>query len=81
MFLSLNVSKGVAVAVVAFVVAASVTTPYIKTLLDLIFLFMFYSIVVSSFAAKFQKFFLRRSTSISELKGMKKKRDKKAECE
>ncbi|MBL7100558.1 MAG: cation:proton antiporter [Nanoarchaeota archaeon] len=72
-FLSLNISKGVAVAVVAFVVAASITTSYIKTLLDLIFLFMFYSIVVSSFAARFHKFFLRRQTSINELKGVKKK--------
>ena len=75
-FLSLNISKGVAVAVVAFVVAASITTPYIKTLLDLIFLFMLYSIIVSSFAAKFQKLFLRRSTSLNELKGVKKKREK-----
>lgn len=76
LFLSLNVSKGVAVAVVAFVVAASITTPYIKTLLDLIFLFMFYSIVISSFTAKFHEFFLRRPTSMSELKGKKKKAEK-----
>lgn len=77
LFLSLNVSKGVAVAVVAFVVAASITTPYIKTLLDLIFLFMFYSIVVSSFTAKFHHLFLRRPTSISEIKGVEKKKEKK----
>lgn len=76
LFLSLNVSKGVAVAVVAFVVAASVTTAYIKTLLDLIFLFIFYSIVISSFAAKFNTFFLRRPTSIKELKGVKKKKER-----
>jgi len=79
LFLTLNVSKGVAVAVVAFVVAASITTPYIKTLLDLIFLFMFYSIVISSFAAKFHPFFLKRPTSISELKGVKKKKEKRKE--
>ena len=78
-FLSLNVSKGVAVAVVAFVVAASVTTAYIKTILDLIFLFIFYSIIVSSFATKFNKFFLKRPTSISELKGVKKKKEKREE--
>jgi len=77
LFLSLNVSKGVAVAVVAFVVAASITTTYIKTLLDLIFLFIFYSIVVSSFAVKFNEFFLKRSTSLNELKGVKKKKEQK----
>ena len=76
LFLSLNVSKGVAVAVVAFVVAASITTPYIKILLDLIFLFIFYSIIVSSFAAKFHGFFLKRPTSLSELKGEQKKKQK-----
>jgi len=75
----LNVSKGVAVAVVAFVVAASIELPYIKTLLDLIFLFIFYSILVSSFTAKFNKLFLRRATSIKELKGVKRKQEQKEE--
>lgn len=76
LFLSLNVSKGVAVAVVAFVVAASVTTPYIKVMLNLMFLFIFYSIIVSSFATKFGGFFLQRPTSLSELKGDGKRREK-----
>ncbi len=73
LFLSLNVSKGVAVAVVAFVIAASITTPYIKTLLNLIFLFMFYSVILSSFATKFSSLFLQRPTSLDELKGRKRK--------
>jgi len=75
LFLSLNVSKGVAVAVVAFVIA-SVTTNYMSILLDLIFLFIFYSILVSSLATKFNEFFLRRNPSISDLKGVQKKREK-----
>ncbi|MDP2909339.1 MAG: cation:proton antiporter [Nanoarchaeota archaeon] len=73
LFLSLNVSKGVAVAVVAFVVAASVTTPYTKTILNLIFVFLFYSIIVSSFAAKLSGFFLQRPTSIDELRSRRKR--------
>ncbi len=76
LFLSLNVSKGVAVAVVAFVVAASVTTSYIQLLLNLMFLFIFYSIIVSSFATRFSNWFLQRPTSLSELKGDGKRREK-----
>jgi len=75
-FISLNISKGVDTAVVAFVLSANIATPYIKTLLDLIFLFIFYSILVSSFTAKFSGFFLQRNTSLSELKGDGRRREK-----
>jgi len=78
-FLSLNISKGVAEAVVAFVVAASITTDYAKTLLDLIFLFILYSIIVSSFAARFYQFFLKRNTSIEEVRGTKNGKQKEEE--
>lgn len=76
LFMSLNVAKGVPVAVVAFVVAASIATPYIKTILDLTFLFIFYSITLSSFTAKFSSFFLYRPASLKEFKGVKKKKEK-----
>ncbi len=80
-FLSLNVSKGVAVAVVAFVVAASVTSLYINTILDLTYLFIFYSLLVASVTSKLSSFFLQRPTSISEIKGVQKRKEKQMEKE
>jgi NhaP-type Na+/H+ or K+/H+ antiporter len=59
-FMGLNVSKGVAVAVVAFILLAELTNvPNLRPIIDLSFLFILYSIVLASIAEKFSFFFLK----------------------
>ncbi|PIN78375.1 hypothetical protein COV16_06005 [Candidatus Woesearchaeota archaeon CG10_big_fil_rev_8_21_14_0_10_34_8] len=67
-FMSLNVSKGVAVAVIAFIILAKLASPgmlsssdvsSMHTILELSFLFILYSVVVSSITMKFSKFFVK----------------------
>ncbi len=64
-FMSLNVQKGIAVAVVVFSLATS-GIEGIGTILNLALAFMIYSIVLSGFAVRVAKFF------IAEVRGAKK---------
>ncbi|RME54781.1 hypothetical protein D6777_02690 [Candidatus Woesearchaeota archaeon] len=67
-FMSLNVAKGVAVAVIAFIILAKLSTPGLlsaqdaismKQMLDLSFLFILYSVVLSTITLRFAKFFVQ----------------------
>lgn len=58
LFMTLNIPKGIAVAVIVFMLAASAVTG-IKPILDLILIFMIYSIVLSSIVTKFSKYFTK----------------------
>ncbi len=68
LFMTLSISKGVAVAVVAFTLAATVVSSQIQTFLDLIFLFILYSTVTASIAAGFSRYFLKAQTTLREIK-------------
>ncbi|MFH1455512.1 MAG: cation:proton antiporter [archaeon] len=65
-FMTLNMSKGVGEAVIAFVLMATVTsialpasiTVYLSEIVSLTFLFILYSIVITSIAATFVNYFL-----------------------
>ena len=56
-FMSLNVQKGIAVAVVVFSFATFGITG-IETILDLVLAFMLYSIILSTFALRMERFFI-----------------------
>ncbi|MFC1730503.1 cation:proton antiporter [candidate division KSB1 bacterium] len=58
MFMTLNSPKGIAVAVVVFLLATR-EVPGIERINDLIIAFMLYSIVVSSIVARFSKYFIK----------------------
>lgn len=57
-FISLNVGKGIAVAVIAFSLA-TLAIEGITPILDLILAFLIYSIILSSVVVKFSKFFTK----------------------
>jgi len=57
-FMTLNIPKGIAVAVVAVTLSAYIV-PQMKVVLDLVLVFLIYSILISTFIAKFSKFFIR----------------------
>ena len=57
LFMTFNIPKGIAVAVVAFILA-TYTAIEIKILLDLILAFILYSIILSTIVTAFQGFFL-----------------------
>jgi cell volume regulation protein A len=57
-FISLNVGKGIAVAVIAFTLA-TLAIEGIGPILDLILAFLIYSIILSSVVVKFSKFFTK----------------------
>jgi len=60
-FMSLNVQKGIAVAVVVFSLA-TLDIPGMETILNLVLAFMLYSIVLSSVVFRLGKFFVRGIT-------------------
>ena len=64
-YLTLNTPKGIAVAVVAFTLATKAITG-INLILNLIFLFMIYSIVISTIVTRFTKFFTKVSLKATE---------------
>lgn len=58
LFMTLNIPKGIAVAVVAFTLA-TLTIPGLKIILDLILMFIIYSIILSTIATRFSKYFTK----------------------
>jgi NhaP-type Na+/H+ or K+/H+ antiporter len=61
LFLSLNMAKGVAVAVVAFILVSRVgDVPALEPIIDLSFLFILYSIILASVAEKFSFYLLKK---------------------
>lgn len=64
-FMSLNVQKGIAVAVVVFSLA-TLNIDGIEVILNLALAFMLYSIVLSSVVLKFGKFFIKNIQEIKE---------------
>jgi NhaP-type Na+/H+ or K+/H+ antiporter len=58
MFMSLNIPKGIAVAVIVFTISLQ-NIQGIKPVLDLVILFMIYSLLLSSFIARYSKKFIR----------------------
>jgi NhaP-type Na+/H+ or K+/H+ antiporter len=59
-FMSFNMAKGVAVAVVAFILVSQVgEIPALEPIIDLSFLFILYSIILASIAEKFSFYFLK----------------------
>ena len=65
LYLTLNIPKGIAVAVVIFTLATKSITG-LNTVLDLIFLFMIYSIILSTVITHFTKFFTKFDIKIDE---------------
>lgn len=58
LFMTLTMPKGIAVAVVAFTLA-TLTIPGLKIILDLILIFIIYSIILSTMVTRFSKYFTR----------------------
>jgi NhaP-type Na+/H+ or K+/H+ antiporter len=58
LFMTLNMPKGIAVAVVAFTLA-TIPIPGLKPILDLILVFIIYSIILSTIATKFSRYFTK----------------------
>ena len=58
LFMTLNIPKGIATAVVAFTLATYTITG-IKLILDLILAFIIYSIVLSTIVTRFSKYFVK----------------------
>jgi len=65
LYMTLNTPKGIAVAVVVFTLALKTITG-IGTVLDLIFLFMIYSIILSTIVTHFTKFFTKVDIKVDE---------------
>lgn len=66
-FMALNMPKGIAVAVVTL--ALLVQETQLDGLLDLMILFLVYSLILSSAADRFAKFFIREEIKEKEMKG------------
>ncbi len=65
LFMGMNMAKGVAVAVVAFILVSQVAeVPALKPIIDLSFLFILYSIILASIAEKFSFYFLDEKVNI-----------------
>jgi len=59
LFMTFNIPKGIAVAVVAFTLATKVTEiPGLQTILNLVVIFMLFSLIVATFVSKFDHWFL-----------------------
>ena len=62
LFMTLSVSKGIGEAVIALVIIATMgdlgDVTYLGEIIKMVFLFIFYSIVLSSFVVRFTDFFL-----------------------
>jgi cell volume regulation protein A len=67
LYMTLNIPKGIAVAVVAFTLATKAIAG-IEGILNLIFLFMIYSIVLSTVVTHFSKFFTKVEVKIPKEK-------------
>ena len=65
LYMTLNIPKGIAVAVVVFTLATR-TIAGIKPILDLILLFLIYTIILSTIITHFSKFFTKVDIKISE---------------
>jgi cell volume regulation protein A len=65
LYMTLNIPKGIAVAVVVFTLATTAIIG-IKPILDLILLFMIYSIILSTIITHFSKFFTKVEIKITE---------------
>jgi len=65
LYMTLNIPKGIAVAVVVFTLATRTITG-IKPILDLILLFLIYTIILSTIVTHFSKFFTKVDIKISE---------------
>jgi NhaP-type Na+/H+ or K+/H+ antiporter len=57
-FMTLSIPKGIAVAVVAIALSA-VVAPQMATILDLVLVFLIYSLIISTIVSKFSKYFIR----------------------
>ena len=78
LFMTLNIPKGIATAVVAFTLA-TYTISGIKLILDLILAFIIYSIILSTIITRFSKFFVKVEAiqeETFEVKEFKKKSKK-----
>lgn len=73
LFMTLSISKGVAVAVVAFVFFALVAEiPELSLVIDLAFLFILYSVIVSSVSGLFSNYLLKSKETLSKFKKIRK---------
>lgn len=64
LFISLNVPKGIDVAVVSLMIIASYShINEIKIILNLVFLFMIYSVILSTMVTRFSNYFLTKNVS------------------
>lgn len=68
LFMTLTASKGVAVVVVAFIIVTGLGYENTSNLLNLIFMFVIYSIAMASIAVKFSDFFLQEKKSAKNKK-------------
>ncbi len=72
LFMTFNISKGVAVAVVAFVLFSFLKEiPDLSLIIDLSFLFILYSVIISSISGAFSKYFLEAKESLDKFKKVK----------
>jgi len=65
LYMTLNIPKGIAIAVVIFTLATTEVVG-IKPILDLILLFMIYSIIISTIVTHFSKFFTKIEVKIAK---------------
>jgi len=84
MFMTLNIPKGIAVAVVAFTLTTQIAEiPKLGIVLNLIVIFMLFSMVLATFVSKFDHWFLDTPKEVLEAikkKENKEKEDKKKEA-
>jgi Kef-type K+ transport system membrane component KefB len=66
LYMTLSVSKGIGEAVMAFVIVAMmvdfVDVVYLESISELVFLFIFYTILTSSITVRFSEFFLGKKS-------------------
>ncbi len=69
LFMTLSVSKGIGEAVIALVIISTMSglsdVSYLEEIIKLVFLFIFYSVALSSFIVKFSGFFLQNDKNRS----------------
>lgn len=73
LFMTLNISKGVAEAVVAFILLSSmIQMSELTLIIDLTFLFILYTVVISSISGLFTKWLLKAPEKLEKFKKIKK---------
>ncbi|MBU1203753.1 MAG: cation:proton antiporter [Nanoarchaeota archaeon] len=73
LFMTMSVSKGIAVGVVVLILA-SLNIPGLKPFLEVSLLFILYSVIISTLTIRFMKFFVKKDVAVEKIEKAGKKK-------